>query len=321
MKKQFFVGIIILVSLLVAVFLRSPYIIHVINLAYIQCVLTLGFLVCFVTGRLHFGMAGFWAIGSYTSALLSVNLHWPFWFCLPVAGIVSALIGVAIGRFVLSRGPSSFILLTWAFAEVIRLTAVNARELLGGASGISGIPLPRIIYPGGCIEFTSRESFYYLFLLILILAIIFLYRLYNSQVGRALRAVGQNEFLAESLGMNVLKYRLIGFTICCFFAGIAGSMYAHYITYICPSCFTIWQSLAIEIFAIVGGLNNFIAGPVLGPLFMTIVPEIFRSHYLWVPVIYGAIGILVILLMPKGLASLGRIFLSLVESRVKGKGA
>jgi branched-chain amino acid transport system permease protein len=308
MAKRVFVGIILLFSLAVPLLTKDPYQLHVLITMFITVILVLGFLVVWVTGRLHFGVAGMWAIGAYTSALIVMKLGLSFWIALPLAGVITAIVGLSIGHLICKTTGGTFIMLTWAFAEIVRLTIVTETRFLGGSAGIMNIPTPNpISIFGSVIKFTSKVPYYYLILFLLLINVLFLYRLYNSHIGRILRAIGQSDNVSQSIGVYLLRYRVLAYIICSFFAGLAGSFYAHYLIYLCPDQFTLWESLTVEVYAVVGGVANFIAGPIAGTCFLIFLLELFRGTKAWVPVIYGIAIIAVIFFLPEGLASLPRV--------------
>lgn len=308
MAKRVFVGIILLFSLAVPLLTRDPYHLHVLITTCINSILALGFLVVWVTGRLHFGIAGFYAIGAYTSALLVMKLGLSFWIALPLAGVITAIVGLSIGFLLCRAGGGTFIMLSWAFAEIVRLTIITETRFLGGSAGIMNIPRPNpISIFGSVIEFISKTPYYYLIFFLLLINVLFLYRLYNSRIGRILRAVGQSDNVSQSVGVYLLGQRVLAFTVSSFFAGLAGSFYAHYLIYLCPEQFTLWESLTAEVYAVVGGVANFIAGPIAGTCFLIFLIELFRGTKAWVPVIYGIAIIAVILFLQEGLASLPRV--------------
>jgi len=299
------IALVVCFALAIPWLMPDPYLLHVLILTYIYSILTLGFILVWTAGRLHFGIAGFWAIGAYICALTVMRAGVSYWLSLPLAGIATGIIGLGIGYIVCRTGGGTFIMLTWAFAEVIRLIIVTETTVLGGSAGIMGVPKPNPIpLPGVTIQFIGKVPYYYLILFLLLVAVFFLYRLYKSPIGLILRSIGQSDHLSESVGIYVLWYRVLAFTIAAFFAGLAGSFWAHYIGYLCPDHFTVMESLYVEVAGIIGGLGNFIAGGIIGGFFIVVVPEVFRAFKQWVPVIYGVALITVILFLRGGLASL-----------------
>jgi len=307
MAKRILVGAILLFSVAVPLLTGDPYKLHILILGYTYSILALGFVLMWITRRLHLGISGLWAVGAYTSVLIVTKLGLSFWLALPTAGVMAAIVGLGIGYVICRTGGGTFLMLTLAFAEVIRLAIVIETKYLGGSAGIMNIPRPNPIYfLGSSIEFSSKVPYYFLILFLLLINIFFLYRLYNGKIGRIFNAVGQSDNVSQSVGIYLLKYRVLAFTISSFFAGLAGSFYGHYLRYVCPDNFTLWESLTVEIQAVIGGMANVIAGPIAGACFLIIFTEIFRGLKAWVPVIYGISLIAVILFFPGGLASLPR---------------
>jgi branched-chain amino acid transport system permease protein len=128
-------------------------------------------------------------------------------------------------------------------------------------------------------------------------------RIEKSRLGRIFSSIHESDTLAESIGINVMKYKMIAFGLGCFFAGLSGSFYAHYFNFTSPEFFTIWQSIYCLIFVIVGGVGS-VLGPFLGSLFMTLVPEFLRVAKEYEPVVYAIILILIMFLLPGGLVTL-----------------
>ena len=300
---------VIVITLMVPLLTQNPSHLHTLITAYMFSLLTLGFVLVWVTGRLPMGQAGFLAIGAYSSALMVMQLGLSFWLALPIAGIVTAIFGLMIGWVVLRRGGITFIMLTWAFAEVIRLVISNERSILRGRIGIAGIPDPDpiSIFGFATIDFVSRVPYYYLALFLLLVMVFFLHRLYKSRFGRIFRSLSQNDSLSQSVGVNIATYRLWAFTIAAFFAGIAGSFYAHYFNYLNPVAFTLLTSINIQVYAVVGGVFNFIGGPLIGTIFLIVVSQFLHGLIIYERIIYGAILILVALFLSGGLASVPQL--------------
>lgn len=307
------IGFVVLGIVLISVplVLKNQYHMHIVIMAAINSILALSFMLTLSTGQISLGQAGFWAIGGYTSALLVMRLGIPFWVAMPLAGAATAIIGLVFGYAALrSRGRGTFIMLSFAFAEIVRLIISNSpTEITGGHGGLHGIPHPnRIEIPFvEPIEFVSKAANYYLILFLLVITALVFYALYTSRIGRAFRAVLLSPHLAETLGIDVFKYKRLAFTITSFFTGLAGSFFAHYLQFLSPEQFHILESLYIQIFAIIGGTLFFIAGPIVGACFMTFVPEFIRATKEVEPIVFGTALLLVMALLPGGLVSLPEI--------------
>lgn len=312
--------VLVLVLFLVPLLTTRPYYLHILIMAGIGVTLALGMYVIMNTGQLSLGHAAFMGIGGYTSVLLVTRAGLSFWLTLPLAGIGAAIVAIAFGYIVLRMKGIYFSIVTFAFAEICRLIWERWKGLFGGVTGLSNIPRPDPITVPGLLEiqFDSRVPYYYLILIIASVAAVIVHGLQRSRTGMAFSAIQSADHLAASLGINILWYKVLAFAIGAFFAGLAGSFYAHYFIYISPEFFTVWQSIHALAYAVIGGLANPI-GPVIGGFVLTIVPEFMRHWTGFEPLFFGAILILVMLLLPDGIISLPRRMSSLVVGfRSKG---
>jgi branched-chain amino acid transport system permease protein len=177
-------------------------------------------------------------------------------------------------------------------------------EFFGGWAGLLNIPSPKI----GSFVFLSKTSYYYLVLFLLVVNILVFRALYQSRIGRAWTAIGSSVRLAEVQGINVYRYRLAAAVIACFFAGIAGAFYAHYQNLLIPTTFSFLQSIYVQMYALIGGLSNFIAGPIVGALVMVFAPEYLRIAEQFQPIFFAILLILIIIFLPGGILSIPQRF-------------
>ena len=236
------------------------------------------------TGLFSFGHAGFMAIGGYTSAMMTVNYGWPFIPALLMGALTAALMSALIGKLTLNLKGDYFCIATLGFGEAIRLVLDNV-QYFGGARGWPGIP-----------NYTNFTNV----LIINIIAIIILANLIRSRHGRNMIAVREEELASQIVGINVFKYKLISLMISAAYAGIAGGLMAHYMTFLQPKMFSLVKSTELTIIVIFGGLGS-ISGSVLGALVLTSLPEILRSFSNWRLVIYGLSVIIIMISRPEGL--------------------
>lgn len=291
---------------LLPVVMRDPRWLHIVIMIYLYIMLAGGLRLIMSTGQVSFAHAAFWAIGAYSSALLVMKLGLSFWLALPLAGVISAIVSILIGFPCLRLKGPYFFIITLAFGEIARLVFTSWVDLFGGANGIPGIPFPDpIAIPLlGVIEFSSRSVHYYYLLLLMLLGCLFImYRLQGSRFGMTCAAVRESDELAQSLGISAIRYKMILFVVACFFAGLAGSFYAHYMTYISPDFFTFWESMTFLMIAVIGGSGS-TSGVILGAILLTVAPEIAREAKRVEPIIFGAILVVVLLFLPGGLWSL-----------------
>jgi len=292
--------IVLIVLLTLPVATQDPYFLNLFITVGIWTTSVWGVRLIMSTGQLTLGHAAYMAVGAYASTLLTMKAGLSFWLAFPLAGMISSLIALLIGYPILRIKGVYFSIITFAFAEIIRLIIVHWPDVLGGYGGIPNIPPPQPIFS---IRFTSRVPFYYLILAISLSTYLFMVRIEKSRLGRIFSSIHESDTLAESIGINVMKYKMIAFCLGCFFAGLSGSFYAHYFNFTSPEFFTIWQSIYCLIFVIVGGVGS-VFGPFLGSLFMTLVPEFLRVAKEYEPVVYAIILILIMFLLPGGLVTL-----------------
>lgn len=293
---------VILFAVIPATFSGQPYFFHILIVTMFNIILALALNLIMRTGQVPLCMAAFMGIGAYTSTLLVMRVHLPFWLSLPTAGVIGGLSGVLIGWPTLRIKGIHFAMATFAFGEIIRLIFIGWVSLFGGANGISGIPAPEPIQIPYLfmMEFESKISYYYLVLIFLLLSVVIFYRLTYSRIGRACKAIEESELLSECMGINSMHFKIFAFTLASAVAGMVGALYAHYIHFIGPQQFGFWNSVEYIIFVIIGGVGTF-AGPIIGATFLTFLPEFLRIAELWEVVIYGLALVLTILFMPQGI--------------------
>jgi branched-chain amino acid transport system permease protein len=256
-------------------------------------------------GLLSLAHGGMMAIGAYTSALLVMKLGISSWAALFLAGIAAGLFALLIGYpFVRLKGLY-FALTTVFLNEVINLIIAQWKNLTGGSMGIIAIPHPNpIVIPGLLnIDFSSKVDFYYFILVLTLVVLVILYALEHSRIGLTWFSIGQAPTVAESIGINVARYQVINFAIGCFFAGIAGAFYSHYITALTPTSFNMFWSIYIVIYMTVGGMGSFL-GPIIGAFLLTILPESASVLKEYQPYVFAGVLILATFFLPDGLISL-----------------
>jgi branched-chain amino acid transport system permease protein len=193
----------------------------------------------------------------------------------------------------------------FSFAMLVSLViqqTVAASNFFGGWAGIESMPPPAI----GSFVFRGKTEYYFLGLFLLSINFVTYYLLYDSRIGRAWTAIGSGVGFAKSLGVNVVRYRLFAVIISSFFCAVSGSYLASYQMYIIPDSFGFYQSIMIQMFSLVGGLNSFLAGPLVGAAIMTFIPEYLKVTAEIEPILTAVVIILVILFMPLGILGLVR---------------
>lgn len=288
-------------------FQNEKYLINIITTASILSIVSLGVWVTFTIGRVNIGQAAFTALGAYTTAILSTKLGISFWLCLPLSGLVAAVAGLIIGLPILRLKGFYFAMVTLSITEAFRLLYLNLESITGGGNGIMGIPRPGVLTLGNLTIIPAigrnRIGFFYLVAIVLVIVILTLWRLYKSRIGWLFKAIRQSEDLALSSGVNIVKYRVIAYTLGCFLGGIGGSLFAVFYQNIFPNSFQVNDSIYFMLYCFVGGLNV-LAGPVFGAFFLTAAFESLRFIQKFQEAIYACIMILVMLYLPNGVLSI-----------------
>jgi branched-chain amino acid transport system permease protein len=258
-------------------------------------------------GELSFGHAAFFGIGAYTSALLALHLGVPFWGGLVAAAVVAGVAGFAIGSLTLGIKGPQFAIVTLGFGAILHLIANNWISLTRGPMGLTKIPPPpAVTLPfAGTMAFDRELPYYYLVVGLVLVAVYAIHSLVESRTGRAFVAIRENDALAASIGVDVFRYKLLGFVLATALAGVGGSVYAHYLRFIAPDVFALYYVAAMVIMVIVGGKGTLV-GPIVGALMFVWLLEVLRVAGALRLVLFGALLTVCIVFVPGGLVSLWR---------------
>lgn len=301
-KSLTLIGWLLLALLVVSLpfYVKSDYMMFNINMAgiYILLTLSLNFVLGYI-GLISIGHAGFFAIGAYISAGLTVGLYQSFWVGLVGAGLISALVGIIVGFPALRLKGHYFVLVTLGFGEIVRLVLLNWKSVTRGTDGIVNIPAPVL----GPISFDNKAQYYYLILFFVLLASGVSWRIKNSKFGRSFLAIKSSELAAEVMGVNTTETKMLAFSLSAFFAGIAGSLYAHLFSFISPEVFTVEESVLILCMLLVGGSGS-ILGAIVGAVFLVFLQEWLRFLKEYYMILFGAGIVAVMVFMPSGIVGM-----------------
>lgn len=279
----------------------NPYVTQITCLIGINMVMALSLnLISGQTGQFSLGHAGFMAIGAYTSAAVSV-LAAPFLsslFPLPPAiqqtlifliallagGLLSAFAGILVGFPTLRLRGDYLAIATLGFGEIVRVIILNINAL-GAARGMGDIP--------------QDANFFWIYFFVLV-TLFTISNLISSPKGKALLAIREDEIAAESVGINIAKYKIISFTIGAFFAGIGGGLFAHLNTYLNPSSFNFLKSVEYVVMIVLGGMGS-LTGTLIAATVLTLLPELLRAASEWRMVIYSLLLIVMMIWRPQGI--------------------
>lgn len=249
------------------------------------------------TGMLSMGHAAFYSIGAYASVIMATRFGQNFFVAAAFGILVSAFMGMLLGLTTMRLSGSYLAITTMGFAEVIRMVLLSWESVTNGAFGIQNIPRPSIF---GYELTTVNGGIYLLVLVFVILVVGFCSALNNSRVGRALRAVKNDELATVLMGVSTNKHKVIAFAIAGGIAGLAGAVFASMNRYIDPNTFSFDTSMLIVCVCIFGGMGS-IKGQLLGAALLVAFPELLRSLELYRFVVYGLILILMMRFRPQGL--------------------
>ncbi|MCS7236396.1 MAG: branched-chain amino acid ABC transporter permease [Armatimonadota bacterium] len=299
------VGLALLGALVAPVLLRSPSHQNLLVLTAINVILVASLdMLIGLSGLVSLGHAAFWGIGAYTSALLVMRAGVPFLVALPAAGLAAAAAGLVIGYPSLRLRGHYFVLVTFIFGIIVTLLLTSWVELTRGPMGLPGIPFATLPWVGGTEvvlnTFQDKVRYYYLVLVVALLTLWVRSRIMGSRMGRALVAVREDEDLGQTLGVDTHRYKMGVFVLSTAQAGLAGSLYAHYSTFLAPETFDYVASFDLFVMNLVGGAGTPL-GPVVGPVLLTAVRDALRStHPVLGAVLFGVFLILSIQFLPRG---------------------
>ncbi|MBB5221697.1 branched-chain amino acid transport system permease protein [Amaricoccus macauensis] len=270
-----------------------PYWLNVVTNACLLSFASLGVWLTFSIGRVNIAQGAFCLIGGYTVGGLTTFGGLSFWLALPFGGAAAALVGYIIGYPLLRLRGIYFAMVTLSLTEAVRLAFLYFGTMVGVTS-ITSIPSP----PG----ITSPMAFYLFAAALLILGYAGIWRLQSSRTGGVFRSMRQNEELAASIGIDVARYRVFAFTICCFMGGIAGGIFAALQQNVYPQSYTVADSINFMLYCFLGGLE-FVLGPIVGTFALVVSFELLRAIQEYQALLYGILMIVVMLFLPNGLLS------------------
>ena len=255
MERGILYILLIVFLLLIPVLFRNPYHLGVITFMLINALLAASCWFIMATGQVTLGHAGFAAIGGYLSAALVARYGMGSWWSLLIAMMAAGIVALIVGYVTLRIKGIYFIVATLALGEVIRIVFGAWDDPFGGLVGIMNLPTPnRLVIPGLlAISFGSKVSLYYLTLVLVLIGILLMHRLSRSAMGLVFRGICLADDLAENIGINIMKYKVLAFVVGATFAGMGGVLYTYNVGSIQPSSFTLVQSATYLVYVAVGG--------------------------------------------------------------------
>ena len=284
-------------GLLISLNVIDAYTAQIITLGGINAIMAISVnVVCGITGQLSLGQAGFMAIGSYVTIILTQTLGFPMPASIIIAMLVTMIFGILIGFPTLKLQGDYLAIVTLGFGEIIRVILVNLKSITGGANGLRFTTI-----------LAARADYAYLLIIgMLVVVIILLQNFLRSTYGRAILAVREDEIAANSNGVDVFKYKMIGFAIASAIAGFGGALYAPFIGFVKPDLASFNRSIDYLIFVVLGGMGS-ITGSVIAAFVLTYLQEFLRFLQDFRLLIYPLILIFVMLFRPQGLLGMKEV--------------
>jgi len=285
-------------------FLSNAYKLHLLIIIAINVIFASSLnLISGYVGELSLGHAAFAGLGGYTTGLLALKGISP-WLGLIAAVVITLVVSYLMAPVVLRLRGAYFVITSAAFQMTLFYLASNWLNVTGGPMGLIGIPKPALLIPGfGSVLLDSKLSFYYLSIIFAILIVIACQRLVVSPIGETWVAIRENEKLAVALGIDRFKYVRIAFIFAGVFAGIGGWLIAHYLTVVSPDDMSFELIVSMILMIVIGGRGT-IAGPIIGAVIVTLLPEYLRWLGNWRMSVYGVILFLLVIFLPKGIMQL-----------------
>lgn len=282
----------------------NAYTAQIFTLAGINAIMALSVnIICGITGQLSLGQAGFMAIGCYSTIILTQTVHLPLFASIVLAGIITAFFGFLIGFPTLKLDGDYLAIVTLGFGEIIRVVLVNMKAITGGPNGKQFNTL---------LGFNPTLAFFVI-TASLLLIVVLVQNFVRSTYGRAILAVRDDEIAANSSGIAVFRYKMIGFVIASFVAGIGGGLYVSLIGFVKPEQASFNNSINYLIYVVLGGMGS-TTGSILAAYVLTFLQEFLRFLKNFRLLIYPLILIAVMLFRPQGLLGYKEIsFVKLYE--------
>jgi len=304
-KNKIYLLIFALIILTIPATVQNNYHLMVLNVAALNIIVVIGLnLLIGYAGQISLGHAAFFGLGAYLSAIFTVTFGLPLWPTIILAMAITGMIAFAIGIPTLKLEGHYLVMATLGFNIIIYIVMIQLETVTGGPSGFAGIPRLKI---AGFV-FDSDLKIYYLLWVVSSGVLLLSLNLIHSRVGRAMAALSHNEIAARCAGIDTENYKVKIFVISAALASLAGSLYAHYLTFISPGTFSFFYSIQVVTMVLIGGIGS-LWGSVLGAILLTILPEILHAAKEYNVLIYGIILMVVLIFFPQGLfPGIARVF-------------
>lgn len=304
-----------LIIIVLLPFILSKYTVFLLSLLAVYALVSLGLnLLMGYTGQIAAGHAGFLALGAYFTAIVGTRVEWmPCLVIILMAGIFTGIVGFLLGIPILRLKGFYIAMATLAFGVVVSETILQWSSLTNGDDGFQ-VPIARI----AGFSFDSDFKLYYLIFFVTIILIVLAKNLTNSYIGRAFIALRESETAAQTIGVDLAKYKTIAFAISAFYTGVAGGLFAYLITYLSPDAFTIELSIDFIAMIVIGGMGS-ILGSIIGAVILTGMQQLLAGLQNLQILIFGLSLIIFTIFMPRGISGMLNTLLERLSPAMRSK--
>lgn len=298
LEGKFGWGLLLVAGLLFPFMAGNDYHLTVMSTAYIFAIATLGLnLITGYTGQFNMAHASFMAVGAYTLGILTVDYAVSFWLAFVLSGVVTVLVGLPLGWVSLRLRGHYFSIFTLCVGTIMFLVIEKWESLTHGTVGIMGIPAPSAIGP---LTFETPLSLYYLVFFFLVVGVWVMRRIVYSLLGRTFMAIRNGDDLAEALGVNLMRNKLMAFSLSVLYAGLAGALYAGFVRILGPELAGATHAFDMTMYMIIGGLGT-VLGPLLGALIVPWATQYLQALQEFRFLIFGPVLIFLVIFVPNGI--------------------
>ncbi|MFC4769005.1 branched-chain amino acid ABC transporter permease [Effusibacillus consociatus] len=290
-------ALLLVTAIAIPLLTSNTYYLNMLIMAFIWTIAVSGMnIIAGYTGQLSLAQAGFFGIGAYSLGLLMTKAEMSFLASLAIAVALTGIIGAVVGIISLRLKGHYFAIFSLCVGVIILLVIEKWESLTEGIRGLLGIPIPKI----GSFEFASMSSQYYLILFFLVLAMFVNQRIVRSLVGRTFISIRNSEELAEALGINVMRNKILAFVHSTVLAGLAGALYAGYIRFLGPDIASVEHTFDMLLYLLVGGIST-LWGPLVGTTLVMILMQLLQSWQEYRMIFFGPLLVLIVMFLPYGI--------------------
>ena len=276
----------------------NDYHLTVMSTAFIYAIATIGLnLITGYTGQYNLAHSGFMAVGAYTVGILTVDYGMSFWLSFALSGFVAAFLGFFVGIVSLRLKTHFFSIFTLCVGYIMFLVIEKWESLTHGTVGIMGIPAPENIGP---LDFSEPRTQYYMVLFFLAASVWVMHRIVHSLLGRTFMAIRNGDDLAQALGINLMRNKLLAFMLSVFFSGLAGGLYAGYVRFLGPAVASVEHTFDMTMYMLIGGIGTLL-GPLLGAISMPWLTQYLQVLQEYRFVVFGPVLVLLVIFLPYGI--------------------